>query len=77
MKTVKMDLVETGKKIKAQMTIQGMGTDTVTAALGYSDRSTVYRWLRGEAAPSYENLVNLSILFGCRIKDLTAFKETK
>jgi len=76
MKTVKMDLVETGRKIKAQMTRQGINADIVTKALGYSDRTTVYRWIRGESAPSYENLVNLSILFECKIRDLTAFKES-
>jgi transcriptional regulator with XRE-family HTH domain len=77
MRTVKIDLKETGRKIKAQMVKEGMTTDHITAALGYANRSTVNRWLRGEAMPSYENLVNLSILFGCKIRDLTAFKEVE
>lgn len=72
---IKVDLKETGKKIKSQMAKQGMSADDVTQALGYSDRTTIYRWCRGETMPSYENLVNLSILFRCKIRDLAAFKE--
>lgn len=74
---IKVDYIASGRKIKAQMSISGMSADEVTQALGYSDRSTVYRWLRGETMPSYENLVNLAILFKCKIKDLVAYEDYK
>ncbi len=74
---IKIDTVASGRKIKAQMATKGMSAEEVTEALGYSDRSTVYRWLRGETMPSYENLVNLAILFKCKIKDLVAYEDYK
>jgi transcriptional regulator with XRE-family HTH domain len=70
---IKIDTVASGRKIKAQMATKGMTAEEVTEALGYSDRSTIYRWMRGETMPSYENLVNLTIIFQCKIKDLVAY----
>jgi len=71
----KINTKMTGNKIKKQMRRADMETTDIAKMLGYADRSTINRWIRGESVPSYENLVNMAIAFKCRVKDLVAFEE--
>ena len=71
----KLDKKRTGTKIKIMMLNRGFKTTELSKRLGYSDNSMVGRWTRGETTPSYENLVNLSIILRCNIKDLVHFDE--
>lgn len=72
---IKVSAKGTGNKIKIMMIRRGKHTKEMANELGYADRSTVNRWLRGETVPSYENLVNLSILLKCEIKDLVVCED--
>ena len=72
---VKVNAKETGKKIRRQMSIAGVDSNKLARSLGYSDRSTVNRWTRGQAFPSYENLVNMAIVLNCKIRDLVVFDD--
>ena len=72
---LKVNAIRTGAKIKIQIYKSGLNTDTIATSLGYSDRTTINRWTRGVAVPSYENLVNLAIILKCTISDLVDFEE--
>lgn len=72
---VKVNSKRTGDKIKRAMLRAEVDSAVLAKKLGYADRSTVNRWTRGETVPSYENLVNLAIELGCKIKDLVVFDE--
>jgi transcriptional regulator with XRE-family HTH domain len=72
---IKVNVQKTGNSIKSMMTKRGMTADDLKKALGYADRSTLYRWFRGEAMPSYENLVNLAIVFKCKIRDIVVYED--
>ena len=72
---IKIDVKGTGHLIKVQMVKRGLSTDRVAKELGYSDRSTINRWTRGESMPSYENLINLAILLRCDLKDIVAYEK--
>ena len=72
---INVDAKQTGRRIKAKMYETGISSDALASKLGYSDRSTISRWTRGQSVPSYENLVNMAILFRCSVKDLVAFKQ--
>ena len=72
---VKVSAVRTGAKIKIQIYKSGLSTNYIASSLGYSDRSIINRWSRGETVPSYENLVNLAIVLKCKIADLVAFED--
>ena len=75
---VKVNNKESGKRIKLHMVKRGIQAKTLAINLGYSDSSTVNRWIRGETVPSYENLVNMAIFLRCNVKDLIVFdKEDK
>ena len=71
----KVNAKRTGANIKIQIYKSGLNTDTIAERLGYSDRTTINRWTRGVAVPSYENLVNLAIILNCTLSDLVAFEE--
>jgi transcriptional regulator with XRE-family HTH domain len=74
---IKVSAKATGNKIKIMMIRRGKHTHEIAKDLGYADRSTINRWLRGETVPSYENLANLSIILNCDIKDLVAYENAK
>lgn len=69
---IKVNAKKTGNKIKVVMFKRNKNAAEVANALGYADRSTVNRWLRGESIPSYENFVNLATFLNCEVKDLVA-----
>ena len=72
---VKVNNKESGKKIKLQLVKRGVQAKDLAKRLGYSDSSTVNRWIRGETVPSYENLVNIAIILKCSVKDLVEFNK--
>lgn len=72
---IKVDLKKTGSKIRKQMHIADIESDTLAKRLGYADRSTVNRWTRGQSMPSYENLINMTRILGCKIRDLVEIYE--
>lgn len=72
---VKVNNKESGKKIKLQLVKRGVQAKDLAKRLGYSDSSTVNRWIRGETIPSYENLVNIAIILKCSVKDLVEFNK--
>ena len=62
--------VETGKKIKILIKRNGRTAAWVAKTIGLSDKGTLYKWLRGEALPSIDNLLALSILFEVTINEI-------
>lgn len=71
----KLDKKQTGTKIRIMMMKRGFKTTELAHRLGYTDNSMLGRWMRGETTPSYEALVNLSVILRCNIKDLVHFDE--
>ena len=70
----KINTKETGKKIRKQMHMADVDSSELAKKLGYSDRSTINRWARGQSMPSYENLVNMAIVLNCKIRDIVGFR---
>jgi transcriptional regulator with XRE-family HTH domain len=68
---------ETGRKIKVAMMLCGISSDDLATRLGYANRSAINRWLRGESIPSYENLLNISIILRCPIDELVVSEEVR
>ena len=57
-----IDLVRTGKNIKRIAKENGFSADKIKEYLGICDKSNVYKWFRGDALPSVDNLLALSIV---------------
>ena len=67
-----IDPVGTGLNIKALIKNSGSTVAGMGRMLGIADRSTMYKWIRGEALPSIDNLLALSVFFGVPINDILA-----
>ena len=65
-----IDLAKTGKNIKRIAKENGYSADKIRDVLGISDKSSVYKWFRGEVLPAVDNLLAMSILFGVTINEL-------
>jgi len=42
----------------------------MSAENGIADRSTMYKWLRGDALPGIDNLLALSVLLNVSVNDI-------
>lgn len=66
---VAINMEETGKKIKKMREMSGMTIKQVQDACGIS-AAAVCKWQNGQALPSIDNLVTLSVIWNVRMDDL-------
>ena len=52
----------------------GLERKQVAATLGHNGPDTVARYERGEADPSFDNAIRLSLIYGCGLEELFPFK---
>ena len=69
-----IDLVRTGRNIRDLIRDSGNTVAGVGRTLGIADRSTMYKWLRGDALPGIDNMLALSLLLGVSINDILVTK---
>ena len=69
-----IDLVRTGTNIKMLIRKSGNTVAGVGRMLGIADRSTLYKWMRGDALPGIDNMLALSILLDVSINDILVTK---
>ena len=65
-----IDPVGTGENIRQLIRNSGDTVAAVGRELGIADRSTMYKWLRGDALPTLDNMMALSVLFNVTINDI-------
>ena len=69
-----IDPVGTGKNIKDLIKSSGNTVAGVGRILGIADKSTMYKWLRGDALPGIDNMLALSVLLGVTINEMLITK---
>ena len=67
-----IDPVGTGANIKALIKGSGNTVAGTARALGLAEKSTLYKWVRGDALPSTDSLLALSVMFNVTINDILA-----
>lgn len=67
---VYIDMQATGDRIKQLRKENHMKVFDLSNALGLESEQAIYKWQRGQCLPNADNLVRLSILFGCHIEDI-------
>lgn len=67
---VKIDMEETGKKIKHLMETEDITVIQVKEFLGLATKQTVYKWFWGKSIPSIESAFALAALFEIKVDDL-------
>ncbi len=63
-------MVKTGRNIARLRKINGLTIKDIQDAMGFNTPQAIYKWMRGEAIPSVDNLVILSELFDTAIDEI-------
>lgn len=69
-----IDAKETGKKIKKEMKAKDVSVANVADFLGIAEKSSIYKWFRGERLPSLDNVLAISKLLGVPMESLIVTK---
>ena len=62
-----IDMTATGANIKALLKTKGLKVADVQNMCGFNTPQAIFKWMRGDAMPSIDNLVILSHLLGVTI----------
>ncbi len=65
-----INMAETGQNIARIRKEKGMTIRDLQEIFGFSTPQALYKWEKGSAMPTVDNLVILAAVFGCRIDDI-------
>ena len=65
-----VDMKETGNRIKSMIRQKGMKISDIQAIFGFNTPQAIYKWMRGDAMPTIDNIVVLADIFGVEISDI-------
>lgn len=72
-----MDMLMTGQLIKRLVSESGCSVSELQGCLGLSCPQPIYRWFKGQAMPSIDNLYALSQVLGMHMEDMLIQKDDK
>ncbi len=70
-----IDMTATGINITRMRISAGLTVRDVQDVFGLTMPQAIYKWQRGTALPTVDNLVVLAALFGVRIEEILIFQE--
>lgn len=65
-----IDMVATGANIKKIMKDKKMKVVDMQNIMGFNTPQAIYKWFRGDAMPSIDNMVIMASVLGIRIDDI-------
>ena len=65
-----IDIVKTGENIRDLRKLAGISITELQDIFGFRNPQAIYKWQRGEALPSIDNLVVLASVLNVRIDDI-------
>ena len=68
-------MIATGINITRMRISAGLTVKDVQDIFGFSTPQAIYKWQRGTALPTVDNLVVLAALFGVKIDDILIFQN--
>ena len=71
-----IDMTATGINIVRLRVSAGLTVKDLQAVFGFSTPQAIYKWQRGAALPTVDNLVVLAAVFGVRIEDILIFQDS-
>ena len=71
-----IDMRGTGLRITQLRKASGKSVKDLQNIFGFGTPQAIYKWQRGQCLPNVDNLVRLSILFGCHIDDILIHNMT-
>ena len=70
-----IDMAATGINITRMRMNAGLTVKDLQDIFGFSTPQAIYKWQRGTALPTVDNLVVLATVFGVRIDDILIFQD--
>ena len=70
-----VDMTATGINITRMRINAGLTVKDVQDVFGFSTPQAIYKWQRGAALPTVDNLVVLAAIFGVKIDDILIFQD--
>ena len=70
-----IDMAATGTNIVRMRRQTGMSVQDLQRIFGFSTPQAIYKWQRGTALPTVDNLVVLATIFGVKIDDILIFQD--
>ena len=70
-----IDLTATGINITRMRINAGLTVKDLQDIFGFSTPQAIYKWQRGTALPTVDNLVGLATVFGVRIEDILIIQD--
>lgn len=65
-----IDIIKTGENIRNLRKLAGISITELQDIFGFRNPQAIYKWQRGEALPSIDNLVVLASVLNVRIDDI-------
>ena len=65
-----IDTVATGANIRAMIKAKGMKIADVADVFGFNTPQAIFKWFRGDAMPTIDNMVIMADMFGVKIDDI-------
>ena len=69
-----IDMTATGRNIPRLRMNAGISVKDLQDIFGFNTPQAIYKWQRGSALPTVDNLVALAAVFGVRIDDILVFQ---
>ena len=70
-----IDMTATGINITRLRVNAGLTVKDLQDIFGFSTPQAIYKWQRGTALPTVDNLVVLAAVFGVRLDDIIVFQR--
>ena len=70
-----IDAVKTGERINQLRIEKSLSVKDLQGVFGFTTPQAIYKWQRGEALPSVDNLVVLARVFGVTIEEILVVSE--
>lgn len=70
-----INMTATGRNIMRLRMNAGMSVAQLQAVFGFSTPQAIYKWQRGIAMPTLDNMVVLAAVFGVTIDEILIFQE--
>ena len=72
-----IDMVATGQNITRLRDDRGMTVRELQEIFGFATPQAIYKWQRGTALPTVDNLLVLAAIFDVRIEDILAVRQAQ
>lgn len=70
-----IDMAATGTNITRLRTKAGLTVRDLQAVFGFSTPQAIYKWQRGDAMPTLDNIVALAAVFGVTVDAILVYRD--